>query len=201
MRKLIRISLLVIIILTFHSCNNSTSPSNDDFGSFFPLSVGNYWTYNSSDSERDNWTQTVIGTLDGYNDVFIIEAPADEQIVNTYYKWQNDGLYIYGFDNPDDSDPPYMMQVPYLELPEVLSLGVIFNDTESSYKEVTGKDVLVVTDVGEFESVEITLYFNSGHLIKQYYVDGIGLILFQHFEGEDDFIPSSFGELIDYNIN
>ena len=107
------IYIFIIIIFSSIKCNNSapTTPKQDEI-SFWPLTVGNKWCFQSyciKDNNKYNVDSTVFTIINERNisfqnqSVLVNEIQLSRNNDINYIKQEDDGIYFYGIVTPSDT--------------------------------------------------------------------------------------------------
>jgi hypothetical protein len=200
MRKLdfpfcLSFTLIITMVL---SCKND-EPAISDKKGLIPLKTGNYWTYKVYTSEvLDDTSSSTIGnyvSMNGYhgflidqgNDPFPVTFLIDNDDVGNY-------MIVGVYSDHDTLMSPSVMYKKNAVEGESWDFKEIYYD-EGGYFFSTDiemycvkTDTIINTSAGDFNCFVYRYSPNSGDdVFFEYVSDGIGIVKWEHFEGNDLF--------------
>ncbi|MDA3843212.1 MAG: hypothetical protein PF588_02430 [Candidatus Kapabacteria bacterium] len=188
---------LVLLSLVFISCDDSSTNTPAQNDSYFPLAVGNSWTY-TFDESQETFSLEIVSTVRYFEDV-LYQFGSDGEAFDMFprWRWDNDTLYSH-FERVS----PFLAQnmkkgdsiVRSTQGDRWVYTTVVLveeTDTELTVNGHKFSDVarIKVTDT-EVEGDSVTVRINHN-----YYAKGVGLI-----KGSDLLWGEIEMSLLDYHI-
>lgn len=190
-------SVLRLLSVLLSVCLLGATPPEADHtapGTYYPLTVGNYWVYEFSTSInappvhesltvlREEGDKSIVWIKDDYNDGSVLLGDGQEDIVFR----TPDG---FGYAGRGVIDQQAVGVEPQLFLKTPLTMGATWTTTWGKY-EVTAVDVTETVPAGTFKNcVEVTFRANSGDVtVVALYAPGVGMIM-----RDENFIAVAFG--------
>ncbi len=210
MKKLsISLIILMLINILLVSCtdqNNAAAPPKDTPGTvnqteeaiseYFPLEVGNRWSYEGYGNEFASYTQQVVYKKDnkyqtmsdngGTTIVNVIKVESDK-IINIFRLGE-------AYEDKNFLDEPSNLHIELLRLP--IAVGNSWVSEENTY-EIVKTDETLIVPYGKLDNcVVVKTSFRDGTIGYSYYKKGIGLVQSDFIISDTDVISSKLKEFV-----